>query len=212
MLFEFCAENFTQVPNAIAKGAERIELCDNLTAGGTTPSYAVIEQTVNYAAAHEATVMTMIRPRGGNFIYTDTEFHLMKKDLEVAKKLNSHGVVFGCLTADKRIDREQTKALLARSGEMKTVFHMAFDEIPKEFAKEEIAWLIDQGVTRILTHGGRTGTVFDNSDWLEELIGHADGQIEILIGGGVTHENVEEIADILPTNQFHGTQIVDLEE
>jgi len=208
MLLEFCAENFTNVPKAIAKGVERIELCDNLAVGGTTPSYAVIEETINYANARGAAVMTMIRPRGGNFIYTETEFQLMKKDLEIAKNLNSHGVVFGCLTADQRINREQTQELLALSGEMKTVFHMAFDEIPREFAKEEMDWLIHQEVTRILTHGGRTGTVFDNSAWLEELIDHAAGRIELLIGGGVTHENVGEIARLLPTDQFHGTRIV----
>lgn len=212
MILEFCAENFTKVPEAITQGAERIELCDNLAAGGTTPSYAVIEQTVTYANANNATVMTMIRPRRGDFVYTETEFQLMTKDLEIAKKLNSHGIVFGCLTADSRIDREQTKDLLAHSGDMETVFHMAFDEILRKFAKEEMSWLIDQGVTRILTHGGRTGTVFDNSDWLQELIDHAENQIDIVIGGGITHKNVQKIANILPTNQFHGTRIVDLEE
>jgi len=209
MLLEFCAENFTNVPEAIAKGGQRIELCDNLAVGGTTPSYAVIDQAVQYSDQHEATVMTMVRPRGGNFVYTKTDFEMMKKDLAVAKDLKSHGVVFGCLDENSRINRSQVKELLTLSGDMETVFHMAFDEIPREQAKEELEWLIEQGVTRILTHGGRQGTVFDNADWLKELSDYADGRIELLIGGGVTHKNYQDLADILPMNQFHGTKIVD---
>lgn len=210
MILEFCSENFTNIPKAIEQGATRIELCDNLAVGGTTPSYAVIEQGVQYAHEHDATVMTILRPRGGNFVFTPAEFNIMKKDLEVIKQLNSDGVVLGALTADSRIDRAQTKELLELSGEMETVFHMAFDHIPTAFQKEEIDWLIDQGVTRILTHGGLGGTVFDHADWLKELIAYADDKIEILIGGGVTYENKKELAEILPVDQFHGTKIVDL--
>ena len=210
MNYEFCAENFKDIPKAIQQGATRIELCDNLAAGGTTPSYAVIEHAVKYANQHNATVMTIIRPRGGNFVYTQDELEIMRKDLQTAKDLNSQGVVLGALTADSRIDRAQTKELLDLSGEMKTVFHMAFDHIPTAFQKEEMDWLIEQDVTRILTHGGLGGTIFDHIDWLKELMEHANGKIEILIGGGVTHENVAELAELLPTDQFHGTKIVDL--
>lgn len=210
MILEFCSENFTNIPKAIEQGATRIELCDNLAVGGTTPSYAVIEQAVQYAHEHDATVMTILRPRGGNFVFTPAEFNIMKKDLEVIKQLNSDGVVLGALTDDSRIDRAQTKELLELSGEMETVFHMAFDHIPTAFQKEEIDWLIDQDVTRILTHGGLGGTVFDHADWLKELIAYADGKIEILIGGGVTYENKKELAEIFSVDQFHGTKIVDL--
>jgi copper homeostasis protein len=212
MILEFCAENFTKVPVAIAQGAQRIELCDNLAESGTTPSYAVIEQTIKYAHAHQATVATMIRPRGGDFIYNEDEFEMMKQDLIRAKKLNTDAVVFGCLNEAHRIHRTQVKKLVALSGDMATVFHMAFDEIPRASAKEEMEWLIAQGVTRILTHGGRTGTVFENEEWLREMIAYANGRIEILIGGGVTSENYEELAARLPTNQFHGTKIVKIEE
>ena len=111
MILEFCSENFTNIPKAIEQGATRIELCDNLAVGGTTPSYAVIEQAVQYAHEHDATVMTILRPRGGNFVFTPAEFNIMKKDLEVIKQLNSDGVVLGALTDDSRIDRAQTKEL-----------------------------------------------------------------------------------------------------
>lgn len=212
MRLEFCAENFTNIPAAIEQGARRIELCDNLAVGGTTPSYAVIEHAVDYASAHNATVMTMIRPRGGDFIYDKVEFELMRTDLKMVRKLNSHGVVFGCLNENHRIDRSQAKELIELSQSMEIVFHMAFDEIPRKEAKVEMDWLIEQGVTRILTHGGRGGTVEDHAEWLQELIEHADGRIEILIGGGVTYENVSKLAEIFPVNQFHGTKIVNLQE
>lgn len=212
MILEFCAENFTKVPQAIKQGANRIELCDNLAEGGTTPSYAVIEHTINYAKAHKATVMTMVRPRGGNFVYSKAEHEMMKKDLEHIKKLGGQGVVFGSLTPDHLIDREKTKELVDLSGEMETTFHMAFDRISRENQKAELDWLIQNKVTRILTHGGLDGTVFDNAEWLKELIEYADGRIEILVGGGVTHENLEELTEIVPTDQFHGTKIVNFEK
>jgi len=212
MLLEFCAENFTKVPEAIQRGAHRIELCDNLAQGGTTPSYAVIEHTVNYAKKHAATVMTMVRPRGGNFVYSEVEHEMMKKDLKMIKDLDSHGVVFGSLTADNLIDREKTKELITLSDTMETTFHMAFDAISRENQKLELDWLIENNVTRILTHGGLEGTVFDNAAWLKELIEYADGRIEILVGGGVTHENWQTLAEILPTDQFHGTKIVDFDK
>lgn len=209
MLLEFCAENFTNIPTAIQLGANRIELCDNLAEGGTTPSYAVIEHTIKYADEKNIPVMTMVRPRGGNFVYSESEFEMMKKDLEMMKELGTHGVVFGALTSDNRIHREQVTELVKLSEDMETVFHMAFDEIARDKQKEELDWLVEQGITRILTHGGIGGTVYDHADWLKELLDHANGRIEILVGGGVTYENWEELSGILPTNQFHGTKIVD---
>lgn len=209
MLLEFCAENFTNIPTAIQLGANRIELCDNLAEGGTTPSYAVIEHSIKYTDEKNIPVMTMVRPRGGNFVYSESEFEMMKKDLEMMKELGTHGVVFGALTSDNRIHREQVTELVKLSEDMETVFHMAFDEIARDKQKEELDWLVEQGITRILTHGGIGETVYDHADWLKELLDHANGRIEILVGGGVTHENWEELSGILPTNQFHGTKIVD---
>lgn len=208
MLLEFCAENFTKIPEAIESGANRIELCDNLAVGGTTPSYAVINQAVTYAHNHGVTVVTMVRPRGGSFVYNEIEFDMMLQDLEGIKSLQSDGAVFGCLTEENRINRQQTKMLIEKSEGLETIFHMAFDQIPKEFQKDELEWLVEQGVTRILTRGGLEGPAFDHVDWLEEIIDYADNRIQILIGGGVTHENVEELAQHLGTNQFHGTKIV----
>ena len=96
MLYEFCAENFERVPAAIDAGAKRIELCDNLAVGGTTPSAGVISATVSYAHEHDARVMCMIRPRGGDFHYNQDELRMMEMDLGLAVSAGADGLVFGC--------------------------------------------------------------------------------------------------------------------
>lgn len=209
MLLEFAAENFTDIPKAIELGVGRIELCDNLAAGGTTPSYAVIEHSLAYAKKHQVPTAIILRPRGGNFVYSADEFEMIKKEMIVAKLFEAEGVVFGCLTTEGRINRPQITELLAMKGQMETVFHMAFDFIQREHQKEELDWLVQQGFTRILTRGGQVGSASDHIEWLQELIAYADGRIEIIVGGGVTHENYQELANVLKTDQFHGTKIVD---
>ena len=212
MLKEFCAENFTRLPEAIAKGVRRIELCDNLAVGGTTPSTGVIEETLSYAAEKSVTVMTMIRPRGGDFVYNDTELKIMHTDLIEAKKLGTDGVVFGCLTPNNWLDEEALEMLIENAEGLQITFHMAFDAIDPTRQFEAIDWLADNGVTRILTHGGAAGTpIADNYEHLKALIAHADGRIDILPGGGITFENAEEVATTLNVTEVHGTRIVAFE-
>lgn len=210
MLKEFCAENFENIPQAIEKGAQRIELCDNLSVGGTTPSYGVIKKTVDYCDLNGATVMTMIRPRGKDFVYNELEIEIMKEDIKIAKQLGSHGVVFGCLTKMNTINHNQMKELLSLCDGMEVTFHMAFDEISKENQLDELDWLINHGVTRVLTHGGKGKDILDYEEWLTHLIRHAAGRIDILLGGGVTFENLEQLSQTFQTDQFHGTKIVQL--
>lgn len=212
MILEFAAENFTKIPEAIELGVDRIELCDNLAEGGTTPSYAVIEHSLEYAKRHDVETAIILRPRGGNFVYSEDEFEIIKKEMIVAKLFEADAVVFGSLTADGRINRSQITELMSLKGEMETVFHMAFDFIQKDKQKEELDWLVQQGFTRILTRGGEEGSALDHIDWLEKLIDYADGRIEIIVGGGVTHENYKELSKVLATDQFHGTKIVDFKE
>lgn len=209
MLREFCAENFTDIKKAIRAGADRIELCDNLAVGGTTPSYGVIRYAIEFCKDKSVSIMTMIRPRGGDFVYTSDEIEIMKQDIKMAKEIKTDGVVFGCLTSQKRIDRENMKELLTLSTGCEVTFHMAFDQIPVKYQLEELDWLIEQKVTRVLTHGGLSGTLQDNSEIINKLIEHAAGRIEILPGGGVTYQNVSQLAHIIPASQFHGTKIVD---
>ncbi len=209
MIKEFCAENFTKIPQAIQKGANRIELCDNLAVGGTTPSTGVIEEVLEYAGEHSVPVMTIIRPRGGNFVYNDIELKIMHTDLIEAKKLGTDGIVIGCLTEDVWLDEEALDLFIETAEGLQITFHMAFDALSKENQFKAIDWLAERGVTRILTHGGPAGTpIEDNFDHLKELIAYADQRILILPGGGISTENVQTVMDTLKVTEVHGTKIV----
>lgn len=214
MLREVCVENFTDIPRMIEAGANRIELNNDLGAGGTTPSFGVIKQSIKYAHQHQIPVVVMIRPRGGNFVYNDDEFTIMKQDLQVAAILGADGVALGCLTADKQLDKVKMTELcaMARLLKLDLVLHMAFDELSEDQQLELIPWLVEHDVTRILTHGGPLGTdILDNSVRLKKLISASDGKIEILPGGGITLENYERIATELGVTQVHGTKIVSMQ-
>lgn len=211
LLREFCAENVERVPAAIEAGARRIELCDNLAVGGTTPSHGVIRAAVEYARPRGADVMVMIRPRGGDFEYSDAERAIMLDDLAVARELGPTGVVFGC-TRDGRLDRKLTAELLEAAGDLQVTFHMAFDAIDESEQLEAIDWLAEHGATRILTHGGAAGTAIeDNLDRLRAYVERAAGRIAILPGAGVTWRNAESVADALGVAEVHGTKIVRLD-
>ena len=209
MIYEFCAENVTLLEKAMEAGARRIELCDNLAVGGTTPSYGVTKAAVELAANYDTTIMTMIRPRGGNFVYNDLEIAIMLEDIRLTAQAGSQGVVFGVLTADKKLDKANLEKLIAASKGMEIVFHMAFDELSDEAQLEAIDWLSQAGVTRILTRAGVSG------DSLEErfahyhrILEHAKGKIEILPGGGIDLDNRQTFIDQLGVTQLHGTKVV----
>lgn len=213
LIKEFCAENYTDIPAAIHAGAKRIELCDNLAVGGTTPSTGVIEEVLSYAGEKNVPVMTMIRPRGGDFIYNDIELKIMHTDLIEAKKMGTDGVVFGCLTPSGWLDEEALELLIDTAEGLQITFHMAFDSIPAARQFEAIDWLAEHGVDRILTHGGAAGTnILDNLPRLKELTNYAAGRLLILPGAGITYENVDQIITELGAKEAHGTKIVNLAE
>ena len=209
MIYEFCAENVILLEKAMQAGARRIELCDNLAVGGTTPSYGVTKVAVELAANYDTTIMTMIRPRGGDFVYTDLEIAIMLEDIRLTTQAGSQGVVFGALTADKKLDKPNLEKLIAASKGMEIVFHMAFDELSDEDQLEAIDWLSQVGVTRILTRAGVSG------DSLEKRFAHyhrileqAKGKIEILPGGGIDLDNRQTFIEQLGVTQLHGTKVV----
>ncbi len=205
---EFCAENMELVPAAVAAGAARVELCDNLSVGGTTPSYGVIRAAVALAGERGVGVMCMIRPRGGDFEYTPDEAAMMRDDLAMAKRLGVTGVVFGCLR-DGHLDRALTSELVELADGVDVTFHMAFDALPADEQLGAIDWLAGQGVSRILTHGGPAGTpIEDNLGRLRAYVDRAAGRVTILPGGGITWENAERIASELGVCEVHGTKIV----
>ncbi len=226
MLREFCAENMEHVPAAIAAGAGRIELCDNLAVGGTSPSYGVMRAAVSYAAEYGVAVMAMARPRGGNFVYTEAETQMLIDDVAVARRLGVTGVVFGCVRRTENgpaaIDVDLTSRLVetakgsqaTTSGKsagapVQVTFHMAFDALDEERQLQAIDVLSQLGVERILTHGGAAGTpIADNLNHLRRLISYANGRVRILPGGGITWQNVEMVAKVLCVEEAHGTKIV----
>ena len=209
MIYEFCAENVTLLEKAMQAGARRIELCDNLAVGGTTPSYGVTKAAVELAANYDTTIMTMIRPRGGDFVYHDLEIAIMLEDIHLTAQAGSQGVVFGALTADKKLDKTNLEKLIAASKGMEIVFHMAFDELSEEDQLEAIDWLSQAGVTRILTRAGVSGDSLEKRfAHYHRILEHAKGKIEILPGGGIDLDNRQTFIDQLGVTQLHGTKVV----
>ena len=209
MIYEFCAENVTLLEKAMQAGARRIELCDNLAVGGTTPSYGVTKAAVELATNHDTTIMTMIRPRGGDFVYNDLEIDIMLEDIRLTAQAGSQGVVFGVLTADKKLDKPNLEKLIAASKGMEIVFHMAFDELSEEDQLEAIDWLSQAGVTRILTRAGVSGDSLDKRfAHYHRILEHAKGKIEILPGGGIGLDNRQTFIDQLGVTQLHGTKVI----
>ena len=209
MIYEFCAENVTLLEKAMQAGARRIELCDNLAVGGTTPSYGVTKAAVELAANYDTTIMTMIRPRGGDFVYNELEIAIMLEDIRLTAQAGSKGVVFGALTGEKKLDKPNLEKLIAASKGMEIVFHMAFDELSEEDQLEAIDWLSQAGVTRILTRAGVSGDSLEKRfDHYHRILEHAKGKIEILPGGGIDLDNRQTFIDQLGITQLHGTKVV----
>ena len=213
---EVCIENCTRLDELAANAAvDRVELCDNLAVGGTTVRYDVAEKAIQRYRAAGVKVMSIIRPRGGNFVYSEDELATMQKDIETLCGLGTDGIVFGCLTSSGSLDREKTLSLIRTAKEicfgvssLDLVFHMAFDHIKQDEQLESLRWLADNGVTRILTHGSSNMAepIQNNYDRLKEYI--AEGGIEILPGGGVTAGNFREICTELGVKQVHGTRLL----
>lgn len=202
MIKETCIENFKEALFAETSGADRVELCENLHVGGTTPSYGTIKYCVERL---KIPVMTMIRPRGGDFNYNDLEFEIMKEDILICKKLGSHGVVFGILTKDKKIDVERTKILAELALPMQVTFHKAFDDVTDPFA--EIVKLMECGVHRLLTSGTKE-TAEEGIPVLNKLNSMAKGKIKIIAAGKVTKDNLSSLSEQLDCEEFHGKKIV----
>lgn len=204
---ELCLENFTKIPQVLQAGVERIELCDNLAVGGTTPSYGVIEEAAKYVAESKTTLAVMIRPRGGNFVYNSHELKITETDTLKAVEAGAQNIVFGALTPDNEIDTDALETVSIAAQGLPITFHMAFDEVTDQ--EKAIDQLVEFGVDKILTHGGPHDQPL-NTDKLKSLIDYAKGKINIIIGGGVNAENFENLAQLTGTNYVHGTKIIKL--
>lgn len=192
MLIEICATSIQSVINAEKAGAKRIELCAELAVGGITPSYGLIEQAVK---AVNIPVFVLIRPRSGDFVYTEQEMEIMRTDIEQCQNLGCAGIVSGALTADFQIDLDQTKRLIEWSRPLQFTFHRAFDLTPDPI--RSLGELIDLGANRVLT-SGQANSALEGIELLKKLKDLAQSKMTILAGGGVNAEN----AKILKQNGF----------
>lgn len=188
MTIEVCAYSLESCINAQAGGAGRIELCGGLGEGGTTPSAGLIEVVRQHI---DIDIFVMIRPRGGDFVYDVFEEEIMRKDIDLAKKLGANGVVLGILTSDGQIDVSRTKALVDYAKPMKVTFHRAFDLTPDPI--KALKAVIETGAERILTSGQKP-TAVEGIALLEQLSKEAGDSIEIMAGAGVNHDNAAQLA------------------
>lgn len=207
LIREFCAENFTDIPRVTAAGVERIELCDNLAQGGTTPSYGVIKETADYLSERKTTFATMIRPRGGDFVYQSIEVRIMETDILKALEAGTNELVFGALTPENELDIDVLETLMIASQGLPVTFHMAFDAIPYEQQKTALDTLVELGFDKILMHGDSLDKPV-NTEHIAELVKHASGRIQILAGGGVSAETAQAVADLTGSQYVHGTRII----
>ncbi len=181
MLVEICANSYQSAINAERAGAHRIELCAELAVGGVTPSYGLIKKVTEVLSIP---VFVLIRPRSGDFIYSDEEFQIMKTNIKLCKELGCDGIVSGVLKPDHTIDLERTKELIELSDSMQFTFHRAFDWVSKPL--EAISQLSQIGVDRVLTSGQEV-TAEEGLSLLKEI--QRKTSITILPGGGINAQN-----------------------
>lgn len=199
---EVCVESFSEAVRAVEGGASRIELCENLSCGGTTPSHGTITMAIGKIPVP---VMVMIRPRGGDFNYSADEFEIMQEDILHCRRLGVQGVVFGVLNPDHTVDLDRTRHLVELAKPMEVTFHKAIDETPD--LQESLLLLKKTGVRRILTSGGAL-TALEGRDQLNRMIAGAGPEMEIIVAGKVTFDNFDLIWKEIPCNEYHGRRLV----
>ncbi|MDP5002252.1 MAG: copper homeostasis protein CutC [Flavobacterium sp.] len=184
-------------------GADRVELCADMSVGGTTPVIETIQQ-----ARKNLTIdlYVMIRPRGGNFVYSDSELEQMKFEIETIKKLGINGFVFGILKEDRTINIEQNKALIDIAKPFPCTFHRAFDEV-LDYG-QALENVISCGFSTILT-SGTIPNVMEGKEVLKQLVIRAKNRIEIMPGGGLRSTNISELNEMVNANWYHSSAITD---
>lgn len=199
MILEIAVFNIESALLAATAKADRLELCENPAEGGTTPSYGTLKIVRDKISIP---VFPIIRPRGGDFFYTDEEFEVMKKDVLLCKELQFEGIVIGSLTADGNIHKEHTKYLVDAAYPMEVSFHRAFDRAAHPLqALEDI---IDCGCSRILT-SGQVPDAFNGKGLIKTLIEKAGDRITIMPGSGVRSSNILELAKFTGAIELHSS-------
>ncbi|WP_027386346.1 copper homeostasis protein CutC [Chryseobacterium gregarium] len=188
---------------AFKNGADRIELCDGLAEGGTTPDFETVKQLREKI---DIPVFVMIRPRGGDFTYSDAEFEQMKHDLTQLKTLQVNGFVFGILDEKDEVNREQNKELIELAKPYPCTFHRAFDQAKD--LENSLEKVIECGFTTLLTSGQKPN-VSEGKENLKKLVERSNGRIEILVGGGLRSTNIQELREFTKAGYFHSSAITD---
>ena len=227
MFREVCVENLTSIERMLQAGVDRVELCDNLYVGGTTPSLGVIEQAREITKRYKKELAVIIRARGGDFKYKDFEKYAMFQDIVYAAKAGVDRLVIGALKDSEKVKRGKSIGLEADynwiflairkakniKSDMKFTFHMAFDHIESvKMRVEAIEKLSQLGNDTILTHGSKSkNDIFENVDNITEYIKRAkDVNMTIMLGGGVDYEKSIELYKNIPNlTHVHGTRIVE---
>ena len=198
-IIEIATSDFATTKSAVEGGADRIELCANLAEGGTTPSYGTLIQC---RETFSVSLYPIIRPRGGDFLYTDEEFAIMLHDVKLCKQLGYDGVVIGLLNADGTIDIKRNAQLIEAAYPLDVTFHRAFDRCKEPFVALE--QLIQIGCERILTSGQRPMAT-DEVEMIAQLNKIANNRIIIMPGSGVRKENIKMLAEKTGCTEFHSS-------
>lgn len=194
---EVCVDSVESAVIAAEAGADRLEVCANLLIGGTTPGISQFKQIRKKC---DIELNVLIRPRFGDFLYTEAEYQMLREDIRMFRKLGADGVVTGCLRADGDVDMDRMRELKTCAGQMHVTFHRAFDVCRDPYqALEEV---ISLGVDTILT-SGQASDCMKGRDVLKRLINQAAGRIEILVGGGVNAEVIQSMTEEISAASFH---------
>lgn len=197
IILEACVDSYQSALNAFNGGADRLELCSNLIIGGTTPSIQLFKKI---KANLDIKINVLIRPRFGDFLYTNEEFEIIKNEIKEFKKLGANGIVFGTLKENGELDIQKMQEILEIAENMEVTLHRAFD-VCKEPLKV-LNQCIDLRINTILTSGQENSCVLGKY-LLKELVEKANGKIDILVGAGISSENIEEIAKFTKAKSFH---------
>ncbi|MBP9104145.1 MAG: copper homeostasis protein CutC [Chitinophagaceae bacterium] len=198
-IIEIATSDFATTKSAVEGGADRIELCANLAEGGTTPSFGTVKHC---RESFDVALYPIIRPRGGDFLYTKDEYEIMLQDVKFCKQLGCDGVVIGLLNIDGNIDIVRTAQLIKAAYPLGVTFHRAFDRCKDPF--EALEQLIEIGCERILT-SGQQPSVVDGVDLVVELNKVADDRIIIMPGSGVRKENIKMLVAKTGCTEFHSS-------
>ena len=194
---EICIDSVESSIAAAEGGAHRVELCQNLFEGGTTPSWGMIRSVLRHT---ELPVFVMIRPRGADFCYSEAEFRVMEEDVQAARKLGVDGIVTGILKANGTIDVPRMKRLVNLAGPLPVTFHRAFD-VTRD-ATKSMETLIHLKITRVLT-SGQERSVIEGADLIAKLVKQAGERIIVVPGGGISERNFEKVRRVTGAKEFH---------